>query len=473
MADSRLRILIDALWRGKGQTQSARRDVSDIGKTAEQSAGGLNKAEGSASKLSGTLATFGTAAVVGGIAVAGNEIRKFSRESVAEFETLERQATEVFTLLPDLTEQAMFQMRGETAAFGADVGRLSDDVVPALYQSISAGVPRENAFSFLEVASDAALGGVTELETAVDGITSVVNAYGEEVLDAQRASDLMFTSVRGGKTTFDELSSSLFQVVPTAASLNVEFENITAALATLTAQGTPTRVAATQLRQVLVELGKEGTIAAGTFERMAGVSFAQFVAQGGNLQDALVLMEQAAEESGGRISDMFGSVEAGQAALGLTGAAAEKFANELANAETAAGATTEAAELMAGTLDHTRDRAEATTEALQIQAGEALAPAEEAWLRLKIAIAETGEEYFRQVNVTKAVRDLAEEHGDVLDDSAGSLRGYNEEQRRFTNLQRAITRETADANAEMVSQERQTERLIVAADLLEHGFSGS
>lgn len=60
----------------------------------------------------------------------------------------------------------------------------------------------------------AAVGGVTELETAVDGITSVVNAYGDDVLSAAEASDLMFTAVKLGKTDFTQLSASLFNVIP-------------------------------------------------------------------------------------------------------------------------------------------------------------------------------------------------------------------------------------------------------------------
>src|SRR5258707_1301082 len=83
----------------------------------------------------------------------------------------------------------------------------------------------------------AAVGGVTSLETAVDGISSTVNAYGDKVITATQASDLMFTAVKVGKTTFDELSKSLFNVNPAAAALGVKFQDVTAALASMTAQG--------------------------------------------------------------------------------------------------------------------------------------------------------------------------------------------------------------------------------------------
>ena len=95
------------------------------------------------------------------------------------------------------------------------------DATNALYQAISAGVPKENVLEFMKVASKAAIGGVTSLETAVDGITSVIKTYGSENITAKEASDAMFTAVKLGKTTFDELSGSLFNVLPIAKQANV------------------------------------------------------------------------------------------------------------------------------------------------------------------------------------------------------------------------------------------------------------
>ena len=100
----------------------------------------------------------------------------------------------------------------------------------------------------------------------------------------------MFTAVRLGKTDFEQLSSSLFQVAPIAASLGVDFQDVTAALANLTAQGTPTRVASTQMKASLSELGKEGTKADKAFREIAGVGFTDFIQAGGNVQQAFTLM---------------------------------------------------------------------------------------------------------------------------------------------------------------------------------------
>ena len=119
-------------------------------------------------------AMLGVGAAITGVAVAG----------LREFATLERGMNEVFTLAPAMSAEAMGKMTDDVRSFSREMGTSTTEVVPALYQAISAGVPTENVFTFLETANKAAIGGVTDLETAVDGISSVVNAYGEDVIDA-------------------------------------------------------------------------------------------------------------------------------------------------------------------------------------------------------------------------------------------------------------------------------------------------
>lgn len=301
-------------------------------------------------------------------------VTNFAKESFNAFNTFEGKMNEVFTLLPGISGEAMSDMTQQTKDFAKEFGVLPDKVVPALYQSISAGVPKENVFDFLATAQKAAVGGVTELETAVDGISSVINAYGTDVLSASQASDLMFTAVKNGKTDFTQLSQSLFNVIPTASALGVGFDNVTAALATMTAQGTPTSVATTQLRQLFVELSKEGTKTSGVFKDISGKTFKDFVASGGNVQDALKLLEDHAGSTGVGINDLFGSVEAGSAALTLTGKGTESFSKNLADMANASGATDRAYQTMEQGVGRSIEKIKANFEVFKIEMGEKLLP---------------------------------------------------------------------------------------------------
>jgi len=348
----------------------------------------IEESKGVVSRFGQVAETVLGVSIVGAFQQAGAAAVRFAQESSAEFKQFQGGLTEVYTLLPGISGAAMNEMKADVLDFGVSVGRTSDETIPALYQAISAGVPKENAFEFLKIASDAARGGVTDLETSVNGITSVVNAYGADVIDAAQASDLMFTAVKGGKTTFDELSKSLFNVIPTASSTGVEFGNITAAISAMTAAGVPTSVATTQLRQLLVELSKEGSKTAETFERVAGQSFREFIASGGNLQSALQMLEGEAAKTGGSISDFFGSTEAGSAALLLTGQGTAKFTTELNNATTAAGSTADAAKTMGDTAVASDAKIAALTEQFKIFVGEALQPAVTAFNDFKVVALE-------------------------------------------------------------------------------------
>ena len=319
-------------------------------------------------------ATMGKA-MVAGLAVAGVAVAGFGVAALKEFAKFEKGMNEVFTLLPGISQDAMDSMNDDVRSFVREMGIAHDEAVPALYSAISAGIPQANVFDFMEVAAQAAIGGVTDMETSVDGLTSVMNAYGQENMSAQQAADLMFTAVRLGKTDFEQLSGSLYNVLPTASALGVGFEDITAAMASMTAAGTPTSVATTQMRQLLVELSKDGGAVATVFEDIAGKSFKQFIAEGGNTQEALALLHEHAQDTGVGINDLFGSVEAGNAALALSGDNAQGYAENIAEMGNAAGATEAAYEQMDQGIERTMERISIQMKDLAIEVGDQLAPA--------------------------------------------------------------------------------------------------
>ena len=317
---------------------------------------------------------FGKAAVVAG-AAAGVAVAAFGAKAVGEFAAFEKGMKEVFTLMPGISDKAMGKMEDDVKDLAKEMGILPDDIVPALYDAISAGVPAENVFDFMEVASKTAIGGVTDLGVAVDGITSVVNAFGKENITAGEASDHMFTAVRLGKTTIEELSQSLFQVNPVAAGLGVNFGDVTAALAAMTAQGTPTRVASTQLRQALVELGKEGTIAFDHFKEATGQTFPEFIAGGGTVEEAFQEMKGKADDMGVGVGDLFGSVEAGMGVISLTsGSGAEAFGLAMDEMQTDSGATQSAFETMDEGLSRSWDKIKASVATAVLDIGKKLGP---------------------------------------------------------------------------------------------------
>jgi TP901 family phage tail tape measure protein len=354
-------------------------------KTFKQVDGAADNTQTKLSKFGNAIGSAVKVGAIAGVAVGVAAIGK----GVTAFADFERSMNEVFTLIPGTSKEAMDAMTQDVKNFSREFGVLPDRVVPALYQALSAGVPKDNVFEFLEVAQKAAKGGVTDLTVSVDGISSVMNAYGADVVSATQASDLMFTAVRLGKTSFEEMSASLFQVTPTAAALGVKFGDVTAALASMTAQGVPTSVATTQLRQLFVELSKEGTKTSDVFSKISGKSFKEFVASGGNTQQALAMLEKHAGQTNVGINDLFGSVEAGSAALSLTGKGTETFVNNLAAMGEASGATDAAFEQMNTGLGPVIDRFKALGAVILLEIGGKIAPVLE---KLANYIEENGDE---------------------------------------------------------------------------------
>jgi TP901 family phage tail tape measure protein len=338
-------------------------DDSQLKKTLKQTS---KRLEGFGKSVAKVGATAGLAFAGTATAVAGAGLKAFMG-----FETGMR---EVLTLLPGAGKEVFDELGDQVKNLSKEFGVLPDKVIPALYQSISAGIPKENVGEFLRVAAMAAKGGVTDLETAVDGITSVVNAYGSDVMAATEASDLLFTAVRLGKTDFGQLSKEVYKVAPLAAAVGIEFGEVTAALANLTAQGTPTAVAATQLKAAFAELAKEGTKADTAFRDLSGEGLAGFLAQGGSLEEALLLLKDGADASGQSVIDLFGSIEAGAGVLALTADGGAALSATMAEMDASAGATTTAFETMDQGLAVTLDKIKANIAVMAIEVGSKLAP---------------------------------------------------------------------------------------------------
>jgi len=350
-------LALDAAKYSQGLKDSQAEGTSWAGRMRDTLGGGLQKAA-----MIGGAAILGVGAIIGGVVASG----------INQFVGFQNQMNEVFTLLPGMSQEAMDDMSGQVLQFSKDFAVLPEEVVPALYQSLSAGVPKENVFAFLETAQKMAIGGVTELETAVDGISSAVNAYGSDVLSAAQASDMMFTTVKLGKTTIGELSGALFNVAPTASSVGVAFSDITAQLAALTLSGTPTSVATTQIRAALVEASKGGTKLSNAIEHLTGSSFSELMAQGRSMPDVFEELRNSMPEQD--FKDLFGSVEAMNAVLGVTGPNFDTVTAAMEEMTNSAGATDEAYETMNKGIERSKEKFKAFASVALIQVGDALSP---------------------------------------------------------------------------------------------------
>lgn len=319
------------------------------------------------------IATKGTAAGAAAIAA-------FGAASLKEFASFEKGMLEVFTLLPGISEKAMNKMSDQTLQLAQKMGTLPEEVVPALYSALSAGVPPDNVFKFLEAAVKASKAGVVDLNTAVDALSTVVNTYGKENITAARAADIMFEAVKMGKTTFGEMAATMYNVLPIAKAANVSFEDLASAVATMTSKGTPTAQVMTQLKAAIQSIIAPSTRSQKKFQELGldARELAKIVAGPGGLVKAMNMIVVAANGDMITLRKLLGSVEAISAVLTLTGDKGRQFNEVLLGMSATTGQATTAFQMMDKGISRSWERISASMKVAMIKAGKAIAPFAEA-----------------------------------------------------------------------------------------------
>lgn len=345
----------------KGLEEQASRSnatLAKIGAVADEVAAGANKV---ASATQG-LSTAATAAITASAAASIS-----FEDSIAKVSTL------LDTSKTDVTQYkaAMIEASNET-------GIAVDDFAEAVYSSISASIDQADAIEFTAAMAKLAIGGFTDLSKAVDVTTTVINGYGLAASEAERITDILVATQNLGKTTVDELASSMGKVIPTASAANFSIDELGAAYAQLTKNGIATAEAGTYLRSMLSELTKSGSATDAALRELSGKGFAELKADGATTAEIFSMLSDYAESSGKSLKDMFGSVEAGSAALVLARADGAEFTEMLDAMQESAGSAQKAFDTVAGTTGAQLKRALNQIKNSAIELGDALAPVIEA-----------------------------------------------------------------------------------------------
>lgn len=245
--------------------------------------------------------------------------------SVREFYVWNREAARAWTMM-DAGVAEFSSFRREVAKLAPELGVAKSELGKGWYQALSAGVDKNNLINFLRTAAKVSVADGSTIETAIDGITTVLNAFKIDASETQRVTDLMFKTVRNGKTTFGDLASYISQAAPTASALGVGIDQVLGAVATLTKQGVPTATAMVQIRNSMLILNK-----------VLGDGWAKTT----SLQDALETVAKKGGYSAKALTKMFGT-ENVSGVLALVGSNAKMAAGDLAYMRAESGGLDEA-----------------------------------------------------------------------------------------------------------------------------------
>ncbi len=336
----------------------------ETGKQSEESS---KKSRDGIKELQGVLASAGIAATL-------NEIKNGffdCSEAAAQFET----STAMVATIADTSQKSLSSISKEVRTYSNETGEAASDMAEATYQAISASVNTADAAAFAGTATKLAVGGFTSATTAVDVLTTAINAYGLAASDATQLSDYLITTQNLGKTSVDQLAQSVGKVIPLASAYNVQMDNLSSAYAVLTANGIATAESGTYLKSMLNELGDTGSDVSEVLLNSTGKTFAQLMEQGYSLGDVMAMLGDAVDGDSTAFNALWSSTEAGIGALSLFNAGADKYNSVLESMRTSAGATEKAYSTMADTTDKSKQRMENAFNNLKISVGDVLNPA--------------------------------------------------------------------------------------------------
>jgi len=319
--------------------------TAGIRKSWDKSANHITK--GTQNIKSGFQTVLKGAAIAAPLVLAIKTAADFEK-GMAEIATLTKQSTNsIINDYGDIVEQAQITF-----------GRNQQDVIKALYDGFSAGVDqtKDGARDYLDATGKMATGGVTDMKTAGDALTSAKNAWKSSGLTFTTIADQMFVAVREGKTTMSEIGSNIGQVASVAAMAGVSLGETMSALAALTAAGVKTPEAMTQIKATISSLIKPTQAVSDVYETLK-LRIDPLTLKTKGLKGTLDLITRSVNKytkseakRKSMMADLFPNIRAYAGVSALAGEQSEKFAKTIDMMTESGGSADGAYRKMAATI---------------------------------------------------------------------------------------------------------------------------
>lgn len=334
--------------------------VQEFGKKVESAGKSIKDAGGEIEGVGKSLTPVSAAATAAGTA---------SAKMAVDFET----SMAKLTTIADTNQVSADELKKQIMDVSNQYGVSATDIAEATYSAISAGQDTGDAVAFVGNSLKLAKAGFTDSATAIDTLTTIMNAYGGTAGSADDISNRLITTQNLGKTTVAELGSSMGKVIPTAAMYGVNLDNLASAYVTTTKNGIATAESTTYINGMLNELGKSGSTASDTLKKKTGQSFKELMDSGMSLTDVLGILQESADASGKSMADMFSSQEAGKAAATLVQHATD-FNGAMDQMQQSAGTTATAFETVENTTATAAEKMKTSLQNVGISLGDIMLP---------------------------------------------------------------------------------------------------
>jgi TP901 family phage tail tape measure protein len=270
-----------------------------------------------------------------------------SADAAAEFEESVARISNIAqgagSTIPQLTESL--------SKLSIELGRPITEVAEAAFEALQndLGTTRETMELLRTAAGDLALITGGTLTQSINAISSVLKSYDLDISRAAEVSDIFFAAIDKGRINLEELESSLGKITPLAARLDVDFQNVAAAMAAITQSGTSASVANTQLRSIFQKLIRPTEELDAAFQKLGVSTFNELIARSGNLQEALEQIAGALNNDDRAIAKAFGRLRGQLGVFNLLANEGKIFRDTLEAVTDSAGSAAAAAEVIRDT----------------------------------------------------------------------------------------------------------------------------
>jgi TP901 family phage tail tape measure protein len=237
----------------------------------------------------------------------------------------EKEMTKIQTLV-GIAGERVDEMGDEVLALSKDVAKGPQELARALFVVTSAGQRGAEAMKILEQAAKASAIGLGDTAEIARAVTSAVNAYGVENLNAERATEILVATVREGNLEAADLAGSLGRVIGIAANVGLTFDQVGAFIATFTRVGVGAEEAVTSLRgalAILVKPTKGVSDALATIGTTVEQLRADVVEKG--IAETFGLLIKNLEGAGIAVAEVFPNIRALSGVLATAGSQGEEF----------------------------------------------------------------------------------------------------------------------------------------------------
>lgn len=224
------------------------------------------------------------------------------------------------------------------------------ELTAAAYDVASAGfLKTADQTKILEAATKGAVGGMSDINTVGNAVTSVLNAYGMSADQAGLLVDGFIQTQNDGKIVLAEYAQLIGRLAPIGAAAGVGIKELNAAVATITAQGVAPEAAVTGLAQAISSILKP-TAEAQKLAKELGIDFTETGLRSKGLGGFLNEVATATGGSASKLTQLFGPMDAVKSLLPLLSGDMKKFVENILKQDEAAGVATKAFNDMANTL---------------------------------------------------------------------------------------------------------------------------